>query len=518
MTVIASSTRSPDLVRLDVAWSGHRWELVLPARVAVGELVPALAAAIEALDPEEVHRGCALVRGDGRVLNLETGLRQQGVSDGETVTLVLGLGEAGDTDDVVHDDLADAVADALLVVSPAWGDDDSRTSSLVLCGLGLAGGALALGWHHSSGSAVGAAAAGLSVILLAAGAGAARRQAAEIANLPLLAAGPYAAIAGLAFAPVDPARSWLGAGLALALAGGATALVVTALPARVEPTPRPPLANPVAHPSPDPATPRTEPADPRPAIADRATARMLPTLALPWLVAGSFVALVGATAHITSMSMQQVVAVELVGLIVLAVVVLRLVAPQSRRGQRVALAGVLGVDLVMAAAAPVVVTGGGWAGLGLVGVGGLLLARLTTSVIADVGGSLLTGVAVGAALTGPALASVTALCQPPSLLLSLFPAVSLPSPLLRPGAEGALPAGATVVALAVGISVLTALAMAAPILTFLTAGHRSPSRTDLFGRLQTRDQVDLLVEVVAVVLLVILLVAAVGLLPPVGQR
>ncbi len=496
MTTTATSTRSPDLMRLGVTWSGHRSELVLAARVPLGELVPAVAAALGALDPEEVHRGCALVAGDDRVLDPETGLREQGVRDGETLTLVLGLGDGPEADAVVHDDLVDAVTDALAVVSPAWDVDDSRSSSQVLGGLGLAGGALVLGLHHSSGPVVAAAAAGLAALLLVAGTSAARRRTTGTADLLLLAAGPYAAVAGLA-AAADVARSLLLAGLALALTGGA-ALALAASATRSQ---RPSRSSGPSGSSGSSGS-----------LVDTAGAvTPLAPVVVPWLVGGTFAALVGASLTLTSLSSRQVVAVELVSLVALGGVVPWVVGPRSRPGRRLALAGVLGVDLVLAASAPVVVTGGGWAGLGLVGVCGLLLARRTRTATHDGGGKLFRAVAVAAALAGPVVASLTAMFQTPPLRL---PPAFLSTLILDTDPWGAVPvmvSAATMVA-------TTLTAVAAPILTFLRPGRQPASRGLPWG-LRTLDHVDLVEGVASallMLLLVVLLIVSVGLVSRVG--
>lgn len=342
------STRSPDLVRLRVVWSGRGSELALPAHLPVGELVPAVAALVGALDPTEVHRGCALLTEDGRVLDLAASLLEQSVRDESVLTLVLGLGLSpgsadGPVDDVVHDDLVEAVTDALEIVSPGWGADDSRTSAHLLGGLALLGGAMVLGRHATDGQAVVVAGLGASILILLAGAVVTRRphaaSAAPPADLPLLAAGPYAAVAGFASGAGDPGRSSLSAGLALLLSAAAGFALGR----------------------------------------DRSRSARV-ALILPWAASGTFAGVVGVTGCVTSLPMDQIVAVDLVGLVAVSVAVLRVVPPRTL-GHRITLAGVLAVDLVLTVSAPVIGTHAGWAGVALVGVCGFLQAARTQAVL-----------------------------------------------------------------------------------------------------------------------------------------
>ncbi|MEO7060363.1 MAG: EsaB/YukD family protein [Lapillicoccus sp.] len=339
-------------MRLRVVWSDRPAEVALPAELPVGELLPAVAALVGALDPSRVHRGFTLVTGDARVLDPEAGLLAQSVRDGAVLTLIPGLDPGATGDDSVgnvHDDLVEAVDDALDAVSPIWSADDSRTSARLLGGLTLLGGALVLGAHHAGGLLVVGAGLGAAVLLLLVGAviggspiGGPARSArfAGSADIVVLAAGPFASVAGLSAGGIDLGRSILLAGLALVMVA-AVSFVVGA--------------------------------------GDRTRAARV-ALILPWSVLGTFAVVVGATASGTSLPVQQVVAVDLVAMVVVGIAVAR-VLPPGFLGQSVGVAGVLAVDLVVVVSAPVVGTHAGWAGLTIVGLCGAMQAERTRAVL-----------------------------------------------------------------------------------------------------------------------------------------
>ncbi len=131
----------------------------MPGGVAVAELVPDLARAVGLLDPSAVYAGYRL-HAHGRRLRPDQGLREQGVDDGALLAVTAG---ADDRLPVVHDDLAEATAEAVGQLR-AWQPPDVRLVALGAGLLALAVGLGALAWDLVPQAA---AAVALALVVLA---------------------------------------------------------------------------------------------------------------------------------------------------------------------------------------------------------------------------------------------------------------------------------------------------------------------------------------------------------------
>jgi type VII secretion integral membrane protein EccD len=212
---------APGLVRLTVASSTRRVDLVLPGAVPVAELVPELARSVGLLDPGTVHGDYRLITIGGRVLAGGAGLAAQGIEDGGLLTLTAGV------DDVpprVYDDVVEAMADVVERDLKPWEPASGRRTALAAAGLMMALGAGALSVQAS---AFASAAATTVAVILALGAivvSRVQRQAEAAVAMGWIGAS-YAAVAGFTLAPDGPVF-----GLPVASAGaGATAVGLACL-------------------------------------------------------------------------------------------------------------------------------------------------------------------------------------------------------------------------------------------------------------------------------------------------
>src|SRR3954470_23114014 len=98
------------LVRVTVASTTRRVDLVLPGSVPVAELVPELARSVGLLDHTTVHEGYRLVSVGGGDMAPDAGLTIQGVEDGGLITVTAGVSGPGVS---VYDDVVEAMADAV---------------------------------------------------------------------------------------------------------------------------------------------------------------------------------------------------------------------------------------------------------------------------------------------------------------------------------------------------------------------------------------------------------------------
>jgi type VII secretion integral membrane protein EccD len=180
------------LTRVTVSAARRRLDVALPEQAPLAELLPELLRhAGEGLpDAGQTHGGWVLRRTDGAALSVGQTLAQQGVRDGEVLTLV----PARDGwPELEYDDVADAIASSARRYGRAWDGAATRLTGLAVCaGAALLGAVSLLRWPSAP---IALGIAGLLVVLgiLASrgyGDGAAG---ATIAALAL----PYAFVAGL---------------------------------------------------------------------------------------------------------------------------------------------------------------------------------------------------------------------------------------------------------------------------------------------------------------------------------
>jgi type VII secretion integral membrane protein EccD len=130
---------------------GRRLDVGVPAHLPLIELMPGFARSLGVLDPTMTHVGYSLQRADGTTVDPSRGAVDQGIQDGELLTLARGALLA---EPLVYDDIVEAVLDATADQHRPWTPaDNSRTAlavSLTLLGLCAvllvaAGHALAIG-------------------------------------------------------------------------------------------------------------------------------------------------------------------------------------------------------------------------------------------------------------------------------------------------------------------------------------------------------------------------------------
>ncbi|AYF97734.1 type VII secretion integral membrane protein EccD [Protaetiibacter intestinalis] len=232
------------VIRVSVASEGRRLDVGIPSQVAIIELLPGFARSLGVLDPSLTHGGYALQRTDGSALDPAKTCGEQGVRDGDVLTLLRGVHLVQPK---VYDDVVETVIDATSSQNHPWTPrDHARTALAVsLCLVALAAlvlvlsGPGALGWMIAAGSAVVLTVTGIVLGRLgqpdaAAGIGLAAAALAGVAGFlyglglteelwswPLMFAGIAAVVVGMAsFAlslPRDPHLVPIVAGVAVAI-------------------------------------------------------------------------------------------------------------------------------------------------------------------------------------------------------------------------------------------------------------------------------------------------------------
>lgn len=219
MSQIAGTSRA--LLRISVQSEGRRLDVGVPAQLPLIELMPGFAKSLGVLDPSMTHAGYALHRSDGTVLEAGRTAAEQGVQDGELLTLARGGLLAQPR---VYDDIVEAVLDATTEQHRPWTPQDNARTALAasltllgICGVLLLASGPTLG--------VGALVAGSgAIVLVAVAAVVARLGQPEAGNALALAAGAFGAIAGyLAVAGMQPLWGWplAAAGLGALIVGAA---------------------------------------------------------------------------------------------------------------------------------------------------------------------------------------------------------------------------------------------------------------------------------------------------------
>ncbi|MEP6799174.1 MAG: EsaB/YukD family protein [Lapillicoccus sp.] len=314
MTSTSLPARPTGQVRVTVTSSEARLLVTLPDEVPLAELLWSVAAELGVLDPHEVHHGCTLVDARGRQLDLDAGLRDQGVRDGATLAVLVGpeAASATDADRVVYDDPAEAAGVVAAGLESPWDASDSARQRRSVLALALVVPAAVLGLHRDDGPAVGLTAAGAAVLLLIVGSLLRRSRPSPDATLLLFVSSPYGVTAGLALGGVSR-------GLSGAVLGGGLGLAAASLGAIV------------AHSS-------------------------VPVF-VPGLVAGVMAMTAGSLALVTPVAIRDVVAVVVVAAVLCSAALSRSIGLMSPRGGRVALATSIGVTAAAAVAATLVAAG-----------------------------------------------------------------------------------------------------------------------------------------------------------------
>lgn len=218
----ADSAAAPAaLLRVTVASTHRRVDLMLPGCWPVADLLPELARSVGVLDVRTVHAGYRLVTAAGRELDDQRGLVAQDVTDGAILTVVPGdqLLEAR------HDDTAEAMAQAVHTTVPGWTLPDSHRAAGLLAGLLLTLGAVLLGLVPTLATTAGAVATACGLT----GAGVALSRRAGPGAVPLILASTGAAYAGAAGLLVADQRGLPGHPVTHAAVGAATAGCVSVL-------------------------------------------------------------------------------------------------------------------------------------------------------------------------------------------------------------------------------------------------------------------------------------------------
>ncbi|OZM71327.1 type VII secretion integral membrane protein EccD [Amycolatopsis antarctica] len=197
------------LVRLTIDAPSRRIDLALPERSAVAELLPGLLRhAGEGLADEGVRDGgWMLRRSDGSLVDGARTLAAQRVRDGEVLHLVP---RRMDWPELEYDDLADTIATGAARTGRLWSPRHTRVTGLVVGAGAVLLGLLAVLRSGPPWFEAGWVAAGIAVLLLAAGTVLSRALGDAAAGaVPAIAALPYASAGGaLLVAGEQPLTAW----------------------------------------------------------------------------------------------------------------------------------------------------------------------------------------------------------------------------------------------------------------------------------------------------------------------
>lgn len=225
-TVSQTVSASRALLRVSVQSEGRRLDIGIPGQLPLVELMPGFARSLGVLDATMTHAGYTLERADGTALDASRGAIEQGVREGDLLTLARGGLLAQPR---VYDDIVEAVLDATAEQHRPWTpQDNARTAlaaSLTLLGicavlLLAAGPSLGVGAFVAGGGAI---------VLLAVAAAVGRLGQSEAGQGLALAAAVFGGVAGYLAVPAGPAVwGWplAAAGLGAAVVG-AVALALT---------------------------------------------------------------------------------------------------------------------------------------------------------------------------------------------------------------------------------------------------------------------------------------------------
>ena len=407
-TVAPAGTSS--VIRVSVISEGRRLDVGIPSQVPLIELLPGFARTLGLLDPSLTHGGYALQRADGSTLDPSATGGQQGVHDGDLLTLARGVHLVQPK---VYDDIVETVIDVTGAQNRPWtARDHARTAlavSLALVGL------CALVLVLAGGSTLATIIAGGASLLLAVTAIVLSRLAQHEASVGIgLASAALAAVGGFSLGSSFASGVW---GWPLTLAGAAAAVIGVLL--TVFSTPREPHLIPlvagvaIAVPAVVVAVFGVAPAT---ATAILIAAGGALTGLIPWLALSSTRIKV-----ITPMTDLEIFDTP-------APIDGEGVARRVIFGQRVALSVRIGLAVALLAATPVVAAAGPWgAALAALAFAGMMFpsrqtySRIGVLVIMVIGAVGLIVTSVTVALTQPALhpALLTVLLVAAAVLVTL---------------------------------------------------------------------------------------------------
>lgn len=225
-----ASTVNAELSRVTIVAPATRVDLALPATVPLATLLPTLLryAGEELPDDQAAQAGWVLTRLGGRVLDSGRTAAQLEIRDGEVLYFTP---RADAPEELIFDDVVDAVATATLRRTGRWQTDATRRFSVTFATLALLGGAAAMFFSGASALTVGIIGLLAALALVVAATVLARAFGDGRASVLLgLVALAYATVGGLLLLAGD--RTWHSLAAPHVLTG-ATALVMFAAIATV---------------------------------------------------------------------------------------------------------------------------------------------------------------------------------------------------------------------------------------------------------------------------------------------
>jgi type VII secretion integral membrane protein EccD len=117
------------LLRISVQSEGRRLDVGVPAHLPLIELMPGFARSLGVLDPTMTHVGYTLQRADGSTVDPSRGALDQGIQEGELLTLARGALLA---EPLVYDDIVEAVLDATAEQHRPWTAADNTRTALAV--------------------------------------------------------------------------------------------------------------------------------------------------------------------------------------------------------------------------------------------------------------------------------------------------------------------------------------------------------------------------------------------------
>lgn len=188
---------SGSLIRITITHNDRRLDTGVPTHTPLAEHLPGFVRHLGALDPTLVYGGYQLHLSDGTVLIAERSLAEQGVRDGDLLSLTSG---ALQPELHVYDDVVEAVGDAVDSQQAAWtGADSARTALAASTAFLLIGAVLLV---FSGDRFFGALVAGAGAALIVTVAAVLSRMNQATAGLVLALTGSiYGAVCGMLIAP-----------------------------------------------------------------------------------------------------------------------------------------------------------------------------------------------------------------------------------------------------------------------------------------------------------------------------